>query len=60
MKSTFKKIKKALLKHRAGLENTADHNLMTLWSYLDEDTKEKYLHGHGYGDDDSEPEPDPE
>ncbi len=37
------KIRKAVLKNRAGLENATDSQIMTLWAALDDETRGIYL-----------------
>jgi hypothetical protein len=36
-------IRKAILKHRGGLEEATDGQIMTIWLSLDETTKQAYL-----------------
>ena len=36
-------IRKAVTKHRGGLETASDSQIMIIWNSLDEETQEKYL-----------------
>jgi hypothetical protein len=42
-KSDLKKIKRAILRNRAGLKDTPEHQLMRIWDCLNPETREAYL-----------------